>query len=448
MTQTHHSGAGRARRWFGKRTRMAPRPTRGRRRPCLEPLESRFLLATTITEFSAPSNGTIVGTNVVQPQITTGPDGNLWFTEPAANEIGAFDPANDTVSHQVLTRVTGGDPPGITATTGPNGAIWFSLSAVGQVGMITPSPSPSAVIDAQFGVPYSSTAGITFIGNDPWFMMPSANQIGMYDPITKITTYSLSPANINGFSSQVTVGSDGNLWFTEPGAIGIFSPNSKSVIAQVSLPTSGGTQMPTAITHGPDGNIWFTESVPNSGKTGFVSSSVGVINTTTQKYITEFSTPASSQPSGITSGPDGNIWFTESAAGAIGIVNVNSVSDPTQDKLGSPIPIPTLGQTGGVVSSPDPQGITTGPAGNNVWFVDGAGAIGEVVVPATHLVVTPLGTVTAGSGFDVTVTDKYVSGPVDTAFNGTVTITLSGGAPGLAGQFQRQPRGQHHRPRG
>ena len=39
-----------------------------------------------------------------------------------------------------------------------------------------------------------------------------------------------------------------------------------------------------------------------------------------------------SDPNGITEGPDGNMWFTETAAGAIGMVNVNSLIDPTNTR--------------------------------------------------------------------------------------------------------------------
>ena len=189
----------------------------------------------------------------------------------------------------------------------------------------------------------------------------------------------------------------------------------------------GGTQIPTAITLGPDNNIWFTESVPATG-----AAAVGVINAKSQTYVTEFATATSSQPQGITGGPDGNIWFTESGASAIGFVTVNSQTDPTQDTLGTPIPIPTEGETGGVVSNPSPQGITTGPDGN-VWFADSAGALGVVNLNALpHFVVTtaPPATVTAGTGFGLAVTAQYSPTIVDQAFTGSATVAISNFAGG------------------
>jgi streptogramin lyase len=350
----------------GKRRRL-------RRGLSLESLESRRLLAT-VTEYPMNAGGD-------PTQITVGPDNNLWVTEPTANALGIFSPSThtQTASSPVNLNLTGANPPGIAATgTGSNGSIWFTVaSGAFQLGKSSLSnPSSPTVTNCYLGN-IAPSAGITTSSNGAviWVAVPSQNAILEINAANSALTKSfpLSPANINvaNFSSQITVGPDGNIWFTEPGAIGILTP-STGTVTQVSLPNTGGTQIPAAITVGPDGNIWFTESVPNAGGTAFVSSSVGVINTTTHKYVTEFATPASSQPDGITAGPDGNIWFTESAAGAIGIVSVNSTTDPTQDILAPSLSIPT-----NVVSNPDPKGITIGPDGN-IWFADSAGAIGVV----------------------------------------------------------------------
>jgi virginiamycin B lyase len=56
------------------------------------------------------------------------------------------------------------------------------------------------------------------------------------------------------------------------------------------------------ITSGSDGNLWFTLQASN-----------GVGRITTLGVATEFGVPTPSIPIGITAGPDGNIWFTEGA---------------------------------------------------------------------------------------------------------------------------------------
>src|SRR5215472_17752274 len=70
--------------------------------------------------------------------ITTGPDGNLWFTAPSQNMIGQI-----TTSGSVKTFNAGGttqpaqqvQPVGITS--GPDGALWFTAQSQNMIGRIT-----------------------------------------------------------------------------------------------------------------------------------------------------------------------------------------------------------------------------------------------------------------------------------------------------------------------
>jgi hypothetical protein len=109
-----------------------------------------------------------------------------------------------------------------------------------------------------------------------------------------------------------------------------------------------------AITSGPDGNLWFTDY--DAGAVGRITPS-GV--------ITEFSAglTANIGPWGITSGPDGNLWFTDYDGGAIGRITPSGVF--------------TVFSTG-LTANSGPQGITTGPDGN-LWFTEYKGnAIGRL----------------------------------------------------------------------
>src|SRR6266508_3770137 len=105
-------------------------------------------------------------------------------------------------------------------------------------------------------------------------------------------------------------------------------------ITEYSIPTAGS--VPIGIVSGPDGNLWFTESI---GK------KIGRI--TTEGTITEY--PTGRCPSAIASGPDGNLWFTESS-GKIGRI--------TTEGAITEYPIPTPGST--------PVGIASAPEGN-LW---------------------------------------------------------------------------------
>jgi hypothetical protein len=85
-----------------------------------------------------------VGTTSGSPSsISAGPDGNLWFTEPDANEIGRITPAGQITLFNVPT--SGSQPTGIVA--GPNGNIWFTEAAsrhIGEYFLTGTPPAPAA----------------------------------------------------------------------------------------------------------------------------------------------------------------------------------------------------------------------------------------------------------------------------------------------------------------
>ena len=113
-----------------------------------------------------------------------------------------------------------------------------------------------------------------------------------------------------------------------------------------SSPRQPRIRSPYGITAGPDGNLWFTES--------YDSDKIGVINPTTHA-ISEFPIPTpSSYPYLITTGPDGNLWFAEGEGGQIGMIN------PTTHAI-TEFPVP--------YDNAFPFGITAGPDGN-IWFTD------------------------------------------------------------------------------
>jgi streptogramin lyase len=118
---------------------------------------------------------------------------------------------------------------------------------------------------------------------------------------------------------------------------------------------------PFGITVGPDGNVWFTETQGNQ---------IGMMNPTTHA-VSEFPIPtASSSPTGITTGPDGNLWFTEAAADQIGMISPGSHAI-------TEFPVPT--------ASSQPAEITSGPDGN-LWFTEPAANQVANINPSTHVV--------------------------------------------------------------
>ena len=86
----------------------------------MESLESRQLLSSVaVTEFSVLN----AGQKVAPTGIVIGSDGHLWFSEPATDTVGVFNPSTETIVSHVSTAASQLNPTGIAADESPNGAI-------------------------------------------------------------------------------------------------------------------------------------------------------------------------------------------------------------------------------------------------------------------------------------------------------------------------------------
>src|SRR5713226_2692648 len=125
--------------------------------------------------------------------------------------------------------------------------------------------------------------------------------------------------------------------------------------------------LPLGITAGPDGALWFTES--GAGKIGRI---------TPAGAVSEYTLPrGDSDPEGIVAGPDGALWFTEFGIDRIGRITTAGAISEFSLALNS-----------------GPRGITAGPGG--LWFTEAASdRIGRI---STVGVVTEFSTgITRGS---------------------------------------------------
>ncbi|MBV8263796.1 MAG: Virginiamycin B lyase [Candidatus Eremiobacteraeota bacterium] len=280
--------------------------------------------------------------------IAAGPDGDLWFTETAAGNIGkvstsgVFSEFHDTaVSPSAITVgpdgnlwfVHGNDQVGRITTagtitefslgpqefqgiaSGPDGNLWLTENHttgcgkhchhdVSDIVVLTTGGSISATY------PISSTAevGLGHIvagsDNNLWFIETETNEIGRITTSGAVMEFPVPTAS-SGLSSALTRGPDGNIWFVETVAnqIGKITPAGTITEYPIPSPLSGAR----GIAAGPDGKVWFTENRINQvGRIGPLG------------LITEFRIPtASSAPIGITKGPDGDVWFVESGANKI-----------------------------------------------------------------------------------------------------------------------------------
>ncbi|MFM9149858.1 MAG: hypothetical protein ACKORA_05160, partial [Solirubrobacterales bacterium] len=206
-----------------------------------------------ITEYSLPSSS-------AQPYgITSGADGQVWFTEFAAKNLTAINPLTATPATPGFTRIalsSSGSTNPSQVTRGPGTSIWFTeILGQGRVG----SFNGGALLE---------------------WDVPAAVQ--------------------NPFG--IVLGPDGNVWFTGYGnqTLSWINPNNFAFRPSViSLPDPN----PSGIAVGPDGKLW----VAAYGSNG-TGETISRVNTDGTVEAT-FTTPTTdSGPLDITAGPDGALW--------------------------------------------------------------------------------------------------------------------------------------------
>jgi len=251
-------------------------------------------------------------------EITTGPDGNLWFTttvdtppsgrfghETCSSSVGSITTSGG--AGQQFQTYSGNGSCGIGLAKGPDGDLWFTEPATNSVGKITTS---GAITKFPIPTAGSEPRGIT-AGPDGnlWFTEASGNNVARITTTGAITEF---PTATGSGATSITKGPDGNLWFTEYNADKIGRITTTGAITEFPIPVlADGATKPGGITAGPDGNLWFTENGPLPGS--------DIDQITTGGAITAYPIPTAwSGAFCIVAGPDGNLWFTETSANKVG----------------------------------------------------------------------------------------------------------------------------------
>jgi streptogramin lyase len=324
-------------------------------------------------------------------QITSGPDGNMWFTMPEANKIGKI--TTQGVITEYSMRNADSLPAGITS--GSDGYLWFTMQGTYKIGRLTPSTGNT--VEFHYRTEESLPSQDIVQGSDGNFWYTQCNnRIGKITPTGTMTEYSYSTNRLAGDCSYgVAKGPDGNIWFAGHfrGTISKVTPSGQFTHYYL----NDERTYPYKIVAGSDGNLWFTEL--NHfwyGESGI--SKIGRITPSGQ--VTEYSIPGNSDATDIVSAPDGNLYVTIPWRNSIIRINpkgeeVTSVpmfkqtSDPWQSKIydtatnWSPN-TPTIKTWGCALSSATmllsyhgikkmPNGNTLDPGELNNWLINNNG---------------------------------------------------------------------------
>jgi streptogramin lyase len=329
--------------------------------------------AAPITEFTSPQ---LTSPNDIQP----GGDGNLWFLDGGA--IGRITPTGtitefpDTGATMLTALAPGGD-----------GNMWFSDDTPGTqgIGRITPAGT-----------------------------------------ITKFTSAN-SGLNPGTIPEDMTTGPNGTIWFLDAGTTKAIGEITASGQIREFAYTIDPVPDLNAITEGPDGNIWFVDRGNDPG-IGRVD-----LNDLSGTPITEYPTPMGAMPNDVSSGADGDVYFSDTGTPAIGRVNLGELSTT---------PITLLTHANGLQTGGMPDAVLSGPAGD-VWFDDqysGHFAVGQVT-PAGQIHEIGLSSepwdITTGIDGNLwlpagNMMDPFSEGVLRITPTGTVTLVSTGLGPNAA----------------
>ena len=333
----------------------------------------------TLTAASAGMAGATSSTFTV----TAGPASKLAFgAQPSSTPVGAAitptvtvnildavgNPTTSTAAVAVAigTNPGGGTLSGSMSVAAVAGVATFSNLSIDKPGMGYTLTAASAGLAGASSSAFNVTAGpaakvlVETAADGSGTVVPSQDvPVG-----SSLAVYAISRDAGNNFVANVTP--DGWSLTGVTGGVGAGDLVANAAGSVAESPVTAGSN-PIGIAAGPDGNLWFTESAGNK-----------IGRTTTGGVVTEFPIPtAGSFPYGIAAGPDGNLWFTEGSGNKIGRITTAGVV--------TEYPI-------GVASGP--SAIAAGPDGN-LWFTEsGANRIGRIT---TVGVITEFTIPTAGS---------------------------------------------------
>jgi streptogramin lyase len=202
------------------------------------------------------------------------------------------------------TRLPPGPPPGNWAV----GAAAFARDAVGKLTRVrsirAQEERPCAAASPASVGPRAIAVGRD---GDLWILEMTVQRVAHMDLHGRLLAEFPLPAGAG--ASDIAVDGHGNIWWvsTRGANVGRMSPAGQAEV----FPVPGG--MPITIVAGPDGRMWFTNSAGHS-----------VDAIASDGAIQQYRLPSEkNRPTGLALGPDGALWYTDRAVGRVGRLAVD-----------------------------------------------------------------------------------------------------------------------------
>jgi virginiamycin B lyase len=241
---------------------------------------------------------------------------SLWFVAVLVTTLVAFNastaygqtpPAAPDASCLTLTTypVGAGEHPHDVAPAADGKRIWYTAQAVGQLGLLDPTTGKAELIPLGDG---SAPHGV-IVGPDgaAWVTDGGLNAIVRVDDEThEVTTFPVDVASAN--LNTAVFDNDGMLWFTgQSGVVGRLDPKT----GEMTTTTETNGRGPYGITSTPDGEVFFASLAGSYlGKASFEDGAI---------KIEVIDPPTSGAgPRRVWSDSKGIVWISEWNAGQVG----------------------------------------------------------------------------------------------------------------------------------
>jgi streptogramin lyase len=266
-------------------------------------------------------------------KITTGWDGNVWFTFESLGRIGRIDRAG------VVTEVLLSNGPAAAddLVSGPDSAIWFGRPH-GTLGRIDKDGTVAVFTTGSRGSTADSTRVIVGPDHNIWFLTVSGLYVMSTNPQNRGQVLRMMPM-VGG--RAMVLGADGRVWVFSRTPEVVVLEGDGGVVATHALPDT----VYTSVVVGPDKRFWYAaeSSLIRLSQQGVVSrlelprfseaidtvvASDGLLWFTEPRFhrigrldagenitYVQFDTP--NQPTRMTVGPEGALWFLDDGAGTI-----------------------------------------------------------------------------------------------------------------------------------
>lgn len=222
--------------------------------------------------------------------VAAGGDGRVWFTNPYQY---TYNIGAITHGGKITTYSQGTDGSPESIAPDGSGHLWFT-SFGGNLDMIEVDTSGNIVNG------YKAKDGMADkVAHGPkgaiWFNAIANPVVVGY--ITRKGVQRDAPiGGPNYIPGQMALGPDGRMWICDGDALAAVDRRFNVTLYALS---AGGTF--SGVTAGPDGNMWGAESEYGH-----------IVRVTTNGTMTEYPPPTPNMlPGAVAAGPDGNIWFTE-----------------------------------------------------------------------------------------------------------------------------------------